>query len=73
MSRETDFLCNHHKRRLLPISKTESIAVASKDKEPEDIAAYTESIRFNLEKNKSDDEFDLHWRTHRAKFDQRLA
>lgn len=36
------FLWSQTRRTLLPISKTESIPVARREREPEDMAAYTD-------------------------------
>lgn len=41
LSRLAAFRCSQNKRTLLPISKTESIPVASRDNESDDAAAYT--------------------------------
>lgn len=40
-----DFICKKNKRILDPISNTESIPVASKERDSEDAAAYTEHLR----------------------------
>lgn len=38
------FLCSQIRRTLLPMSKIESIPVASKERDSDDIAAYTASM-----------------------------
>lgn len=58
---------------LLPISKIESMPVASKENESDEIAAYTVSskVQISIETNKV--WFTVHWRTQRLKFAIKLA